>query len=214
MRYVLLFLICGPSVLMFSQEKSEVSEEFVPVVVGDKEAFMSTKTGEYIYRAHQETNANDLETTNSGVIYTNTTYHKVKANESLFGISKKYKLTVSALMKTNKLSSDKLRIGQKLLIVKKQLVKSSSPVISYDGEEQIVARLKPNQTPWELNSPLPVSNIPDNREEIKKSNFHVVKSGETIFSIAKENNLTVQKLKELNNLALNDLSVGQKLKLK
>ena len=199
---------------MFSQDINEISEEFVPVIIGEKEAFLSTKTGEYIFRLHQETNSQDLQTTNSGVIYTNISHHIVKANESLFGIARKYNLTVSELMKTNKLSNENLGIGQKLIIIKKQLVKSSSPVVSYDGEEQIVARLKPNQSPWELNSPPPVSNIPDNKVEIKESKFYVVKRGETLFSIAKENNLSVQKLKELNNLALNDLSVGQKLKLK
>lgn len=214
MKHLLFLLIFGMSALMFSQEKSEDSEEFVPVIIGEKEAFMSTMTGEYVFRSHKETNPEQLQTTNSGVIYKNNSHHKVKANESLFAIAKKYNLTVSELMKTNKLSNDNLRIGQKLLILKKQLIKSSSPVISYDGEERIVARLKPNQSPWELNSPHPDSNLPDNSIEIKESNIHVVKGGETLFSIAKKNKLSVQKLKEMNNLVINDLSVGQKLKLK
>lgn len=201
------------SALLFSQEISEKSEEFVPVVIGDKEAFMSTKTGEYVFRSHEKTDPEQLQTTNSGVIYTNSFEHVVKAKETLFGIAKKYGLSVSELTKTNKLSNNSLRIGQKLIIVEEQLIKSSSPVVSYDGEERIVARLKPNQSPWELNSPKPFTGNQEDSTETKEPNVHIVKRGETIFSIAKKNKLSVQKLKELNNMALNDLSVGQKLKL-
>ena len=40
---------------------------------------------------------------------------------------------------------------------------------------------------------------------------HVVEKGETLYSISKKFNITIQKLKELNNLDNNNLSVGQKI---
>lgn len=41
--------------------------------------------------------------------------------------------------------------------------------------------------------------------------YYVVKSGDTLYSIAKKYNMTVDKLKDINNLSTNKLSIGQKL---
>ena len=230
MRLLLLLFVCFVSFEAFSQEKTEVVEEFLPIVVEGKEAFMSTKTGEYVYREHESTDPTALVTTASGVVYTDVSFHSVKKRESLFSIAKKYDISVEELKQYNELKNSKLDIGQKLKIVKKLLVKSSSPVISYSGEERIIARLNPGQSPSTLNPP---ANVPgaskpfiatselikkENNDEAKENleeelNFHIVKSGETLFSIAKKHQITVQKLKDLNNLTLNNLSIGQKLKL-
>ena len=48
-----------------------------------------------------------------------------------------------------------------------------------------------------------ISDIPDN--------VYVIKSGDTLYSIAKLYNTTVNKIKELNNLKSNILSIGQEL---
>ena len=45
----------------------------------------------------------------------------------------------------------------------------------------------------------------------QKEKFHIVEKGETLYSISKKFNITIQKLKELNNLDNNKLSVGQKI---
>lgn len=45
------------------------------------------------------------------------------------------------------------------------------------------------------------------------SNVYVVKKGDTLWSIAKKYNLTVNEIKELNNLSSNLLNVGQSLKV-
>ena len=47
-----------------------------------------------------------------------------------------------------------------------------------------------------------------------ETNYYIVKSGDTLWSIAKNNDLTVDELKKLNNLTTNTLSIGQKLILK
>ena len=51
-------------------------------------------------------------------------------------------------------------------------------------------------------------------ETVPLGDYYVVQSGDTLYSIAKNNGLTIDKLKSLNNLTSNTLSVGQKLKLK
>ena len=46
---------------------------------------------------------------------------------------------------------------------------------------------------------------------IKKENIYVVKLGDTLFSIANKFNVTVQAIKNINNLSSNILNVGQEL---
>jgi len=51
-------------------------------------------------------------------------------------------------------------------------------------------------------------------ETYSENDFIVVKQGDTLYSIAKSNNITVDKLKWLNGLKSNEISIGQKLYLK
>jgi LysM repeat protein len=53
-----------------------------------------------------------------------------------------------------------------------------------------------------------INNIDDN---IPSTNTYIVKKGDTLYSIAKKYNLTVDKLKSLNNLSNNLVSIGQVL---
>jgi LysM repeat protein len=45
------------------------------------------------------------------------------------------------------------------------------------------------------------------------SKFHLVSRGESLYSIAKKYNTTIQKLKSLNNLSNSNIKAGQKLKV-
>ena len=49
---------------------------------------------------------------------------------------------------------------------------------------------------------------------IASADSYIVKSGDTLWSIARNNGLTVDELKRINNLSNNALSIGQVLKLK
>ena len=53
--------------------------------------------------------------------------------------------------------------------------------------------------------------IPKDATEIIATEIYTVKSGDTLYSIAKKYNLSVDELKKLNNLTSNILSIGQKL---
>ena len=44
--------------------------------------------------------------------------------------------------------------------------------------------------------------------------IYIVKKGDTLYAIARKYNLTVDELKELNNLTSNNLNIGQRLKVK
>ena len=56
------------------------------------------------------------------------------------------------------------------------------------------------------------SNIPS--EEVTEKNYYIVKSGDTLYSIAKKYNTTVDEIKKLNNLKSDNLSIGMELKIK
>ena len=225
MKLFFLWLICLVSFGAFSQNDLIIDEEFVPITIADKDAFISTKTGEYVFRSHADTDPKGLKTTDSGVFYSETFFHIVKKGESLYGIAKNHGQSIESLKKQNNLKDSDLKIGQKLKIVKKIKIDSSSPVISSSGDERIIAKLNPGQSPYTLNPPVVPSNIESNSEDNKEVKeiaqndvmheikVHTVKKGETLFGLAKKYKITVQKLKDLNNLTLNNLSIGQKLQL-
>jgi len=47
----------------------------------------------------------------------------------------------------------------------------------------------------------------------QKTNFYVVKKGDTLYSISKKYNISVQDLKNLNNIKDSNISVGQSIKI-
>lgn len=51
----------------------------------------------------------------------------------------------------------------------------------------------------------------DNSSSVDNNKYYIVKNGDSLYSIARSNNMTVDKLKSLNNLTSNILSIGQKL---
>lgn len=152
MKQLVFILILCCTNFSFAQE---IEEEFLPITLEEKEAFMSTKTGEYVFLAHAETNPDELRTTASGVVYNDISIHKVSKKETLSSITKKYKLDLAQLKKDNKLKSNALSLGQEIKIINRVLVTSSSPVITYTGEERIIARLRPGQSPSTLAPPPP-----------------------------------------------------------
>ncbi len=235
--FILIFLL---SIHSFAQEMASIEEEFIPITIEDKEAFMSTKTGEFVYMPHVNTDVTALETTQMGVIYTDVKTHVVKKGETLSSIARKKGLSLSALKAQNELSKTSLSIGQKLKIIKKTPIKSSSPVKGTSGKETIVAKLRPGQTPTSLNAPS-VNITRENQKKtfvntktkpfvktvtkednivsiedvkvVNQSPIYKVKRGDTLYSISKQFGLSVQELKKINGLVLNHLSIGQELKI-
>ena len=51
----------------------------------------------------------------------------------------------------------------------------------------------------------------DNSSNADNNKYYIVKKGDSLYSIARSNNMTVDELKSLNNLTSNILSIGQKL---
>lgn len=111
-------------------------------------------------------------------------YHKVKSGENLTMIAKKYGTTVSSIMAMNGLRSSSLSVGQNLLVKKGANV--SGTTNSASTQKAISGR---------------------------SGKTHVVRSGESLYIIAKKYNCDISDIKKWNNLKSTKLGVGQKLKI-
>lgn len=148
-------------------------------------------------------------------------YYTVKSGDSLWSISRKFGVSVSELKEANNLSSNLLSIGQNLIIPGKVPEKESDDYVVQKGDTLYSIARKFNTTVDNLKS---LNNITTDSlaigqilkipgEESIKENTYTVKKGDSLYSIARANNTTVDKLKNINNLTSNNLSIGQVLKL-
>lgn len=149
-------------------------------------------------------------------------YYTVKKGDSLYSIAKKYNMTVDDLLKINGLNSDLLSIGQ-VLKIDNGLKNSSSYYVKKGDTLWNIAKIF-NVSVNDLkainnkvNNDLYIGEkliIPNSSiSEVVNTFNYVVKSGDTLYSIAKKYNTSVNDIKSLNSLKTNILSIGQVLKI-
>jgi membrane-bound lytic murein transglycosylase D len=117
--------------------------------------------------------------------------HKVQKGDTLASLARKYDTTVSELKKLNLLENDTLKIGQMLRFKQstdegKQRPKRGSSV---KGEVKEKAEMK---------------SASGKETESKKIKKYIVKKGDSLNKIARENNMSLDKLLDLNSLARKD----------
>ena len=148
----------------------------------------------------------------------NDTYYVVKSGDTLWSIARKYNLSVNELKSLNNLSSNVLSIGQRLIVGKQS---SNDYVVSAGDTLWAIAR-KFNVSVDDIKS---LNNLSSNNLSIgmtlkippysnkknEETNVYVVKSGDSLWSIARMFNSTVDEIKSLNGLKSNVLSIGQRL---
>ena len=111
--------------------------------------------------------------------------YTVKKGDSLYTIAKKFNTTVDQIRKDNSLTSTNLSIGQVLKI------KVGEEIV---GVEECYG---------------------EGFQDVEKNYItYTVKKGDSLYTIAKNYNTTVDNIKKLNNLTSNNLSIGQVLKIK
>ena len=165
--------------------------------------------------------------------------YTVKKGDSLYSISKKYNTTVDEIKRYNNLSSNLLNIGDRIIIPcniendYKDLNNNFVDYIVSKGDSLYSISKKFNTTVdkiIELND-LKSNNLSigqrliiDDRNGVSSvlecfgnSSVNVqkytVKKGESLYSIAKKFNTTVDSLKRKNNLSSNLINVGQELSI-
>ena len=115
--------------------------------------------------------------------------HLVQKGETLFSISNLYHTTIEQIKKWNNIDRNTILPGQSLKI---------------DQETETV---KPETVKPETNTPA----VPIAIEAPAPKKTHKVQKGESLFQIAKDNNVSVDDLKNINNLNSIKLRPGQEL---
>ena len=151
--------------------------------------------------------------------------YTVKKGDNLYDIAKKYNTTVSELKTLNNLTSNNLSIGQILKLPTEKNQEQSNVYIVQPGDTLYRIATKNNTTVDILKE---LNNLTSNILTIGQtlliptieiigipstSTNYSVKQGDTLYSIAKKFDTTVNKIKQLNNLLTDILAIGQNLKL-
>lgn len=146
------------------------------------------------------------------------TYIVVKG-DTLYSIAKNLDTTVEELKKLNSINNNMLTIGQMLKVPVKIVdvgdtdiyqVKEGDTLYSIANKYNIsVNELKAiNELDSDILSIGQILNVPSGLSLV---NTYIVTKGDTLYSVAKKFDTTIDEIKKLNNLDNNMLSVGQKL---
>ena len=144
----------------------------------------------------------------------------VQKGDSLWSIANKFNMTVSELKNLNNLTNNLLSIGQ-VLKIKDSSNNGKTTYTVQKGDSLWVIANKYGITIEELKS---YNNLTSNLLSIGQvlkipqgktstENIYTVKKGDSLWTIANRYNTTVEKIKVLNNLTSNLLSIGQQLKI-
>lgn len=125
--------------------------------------------------------------------------HKVNGTEDMYSISQRYGIKLSSLLKKNKLTASQQPASGELIQLKRKA--KSTPQLATKK------RAKPKSS---------VSKKPSIGKQGKSTTgkFHTVQSGETLWGIANTYKISVDHLKQLNQLSDNVIRKGQKLRIK
>lgn len=172
--------------------------------------------------------------------YTNTPYsppetedfYIVKKGDTLYKIANDYNITVQALKDINNLVTDTIEVGQKLFLKSEQTTPKTYIVKKGDTLYSIATAF--NTTPnkikqenniqgntiyigQELKLPSPI--LPPTSPPITEDpgneiyTIYTVKIGDSLWSISREYNISVQELIDINDLLTTTIKVGDQLKV-
>jgi len=158
--------------------------------------------------------------------------HIVKQGETLFSIAKQYDIEVEQIREWNNLRGNELSVGQTLLVsapssdsaithtvqrqetlfsISKQYNVSIAEIKSWNNLSSNNLQVGQELTiyPSEANNQEQQSLVVE--RETQRNSYYMVKSGDSLYKIAQDHDMTVNELKSLNNLTSNTIRVGQQL---
>ena len=145
--------------------------------------------------------------------------YKVMKGDTLYSIAKKLDTTVDELKKINNLDNNVLSIGEIIKIPTKIIDTGETKLYQVKAGDTLYSIAnKYGITVKELKA---INNLSDNKLAIgqllnvpsglSSVNTYTVSSGDTLYSIAKKFGISIDKLKDINQLKDNMLKIGQKL---
>ncbi len=153
----------------------------------------------------------------------NGTIYTVKPGDTLYKIASLYNVKINELMDANSLTSNILSIGQKLVIPTNQASEEDYVVYEVQKGDTLYSIARKYNT--KVDAIKAYNNLVNNflREgDILQIpipsfetnyNMYTVKSGDTLYSIAKRFNTTVANLEAINNNLSSNLQIGQLIKI-
>lgn len=154
-------------------------------------------------------------------------YHTVRSGETLRSIADKYGVTQGGIMSANRMKSTKLKSGKKLKIEipvsnDNQLAADTTSVQNTGKSSDMasvntaVAPSKPQTAPkpkTSTNTTNKSQSSTTKQSSAGKPSTYKVKKGDTLYSIASRNGVTVDQLKKANGLKSDKLQIDQSLKI-
>jgi LysM repeat protein len=236
---IAILFITGFITAGFAQDKTK----FKNVLLNGKPAILNTVTGEItLVEDNTRDDSLNLKQIPKPTVVKDSIpigMHIVQKGETLLDISNQYKVPLNTLKQLNNLETTIVNEGQRLKVSsidtfdkENQQDESNSKVSAPDfhvvqkGETLYSISNQYNLTVAELKhlnnlqsdlvkigQRLKVRNL-NNEPDNSDFDSVIVKSGDTLYSIAKKYGISVKTLKQLNNLVDNQIVIGQKLRLK
>ena len=151
----------------------------------------------------------------------------VKKGDTLYSISKKLNISIDTLKALNKLNTNEIYVGQQLILSNDKnteeydiyTVKKGDSLWSISQKynisvKELIELNNLNNLTLQINQKLKVPKIIIIEPEENDTEIYIVEKNDTLWSISRKFNISVNELKELNNLTNNLLSIGQELKIK
>ncbi|WP_445664250.1 LysM peptidoglycan-binding domain-containing protein [Fodinibius sp. AD559] len=158
--------------------------------------------------------------------------HTVKQGQTLFSIAQQYDIEVEQIREWNNLRGNELSVGQTLLVsapssdsaithtvqrqetlfsISKQYNVSIAEIKSWNNLSDNNLQVGQELTiyPSEANNQEQQSLVVE--KETQRNSYYTVKSGDSLYRIAQEHDMTVEELKTLNDLTSNTIRIGQQL---
>lgn len=163
---------------------------------------------------------------------TETAEYIVQKGDTLYAIATKFQTTVDFIKQLNNLVTNTLYIGQVLQVPKTNQQPTNPSIPPQNDDEYYLYEVQKGDSLWliaqknniTVDDLIKLNNLTSTILQIgdklkipkapsTNSNVYVVKKGDTLWSIARENNISVSDLKAINNLTSNLLTIGQELLL-
>jgi LysM repeat protein len=126
--------------------------------------------------------------------------HKVEKGDGLYSLSRKYNVNIKSLIDENPGSNEVIKIDQLIWIPS-----DVEPVL----EEKVVRNFFNSSHSSEESIDEPILDVGNQVSTFAR--YHKVIDGETLYSISSKYNTSVEMIKNLNNLSLDNISVGQRI---
>jgi LysM repeat protein len=129
--------------------------------------------------------------------------HKVEKGDGLYSISKKYGVSLAAIIIENPGSDKVVKLDQLIWIPTKR-----KPVVN---DKVVLDYFKGNNGGMESDNVKLKDAVNSKSEVTTFAKYHKVELGETLYAISNKYNTTVEMIKTLNGLESNELSEGQRI---